>query len=191
MCTCLKYSLFWAPVQCLLVPDWTAFCPGCSKQSWLNTFRLAAFGVPPCVAQDAGQIWLQHVWSSLDTMWWATAEFPKHCCHLWQARCFYLFIHGLFTQQISLGLLQALSRTQKQTRTYRSVVFWVRRNPDTYQAHPHLIFLLRKLRPREMKCSTTSGLSASYCPSWREGLLLKCGGAGPKFHVGPSGAGMA
>lgn len=189
MCTCLKYSLFWTPVQCLLVPDWTAFCPGCSKQSWLNTFHLAAFGVPPCVAQDAGQIWLQHVWSSLDTMWWATAEFPKHCCHLWQARCFYLFIHGLFIQQISLRT-RVITGTEQNTKANKNLqVRGVL--SDAYQAHPHLIFLLRKLRPRKMKCSTTSGLSASYCPSWREGLLLKCGGAGPKFHVCPSGAGMA
>lgn len=120
MCTCLKYSLFWAPVQCLLVPDWTAFCPGCSKQSWLNTFRLAAFGVPPCVAQDAGQIWLQHVWSSLDTMWWATAEFPKHCCHLWQARYFYLFIHGLFTQQISLRT-RIITGTEQNTKANKNL----------------------------------------------------------------------
>lgn len=54
-----------------------------------------------------------------------------------------------------------------------------------------LIVLLRKLRPRKRKCSTSSGPSASYCPSWCEGLLLRCGGAGPKFHVGPSGARMA
>lgn len=108
------------PVQCLLVPDWTAFCPGCSKQAWLNTFHLAAFGVPPCMAQHAGQIWLQHVWSSLDTMWWATAEFPKHCCHLWQARSFYLFIHGLFIQQTSLRT-QVITGTEQNTKANKNL----------------------------------------------------------------------
>ena len=48
-----------------------------------------------------------------------------------------------------------------------------------------LIFLLRKLRPRKMKCSTSNGLSASYCPSWCEGLFLKCGGAGQNSTWGP------
>lgn len=167
----------------LLVPDWTAFCPGCSKQSWLNTFHLAAFGVPPMceagcrpdMASACLVIKRHHVMS------FPNPEFPKHCCHLWQARCFYLFIHGLFIQQISLrtsGYYRHWAEHKKQTRTYRSVVFWWR-----LSGPPHLIFLLRKLRPRKIKCSTTSGLSASYCPSWREGLLLKCGGTGPKFHV--------
>ena len=57
-----------------------------------------------------------------------------------------------------------------------------------YQAHPpHSP--PEETEARKRKCSTSNGPSASYCPSWCEGLFRKCGGAGPKFHMGPSGEG--
>ena len=54
-----------------------------------------------------------------------------------------------------------------------------------------LIFLLRKLRPREVKCFTSDGPSAGHCPGRCGLLLLRCGGAMQTSTWAPLGRGWS
>lgn len=110
-----------------------------------------------------------------------STEFPSICS---------LLVHSeILLRKYVITLCWALSRNTKTNKNLE-VHDILSKKESCHSSGPIPMFLLRKLRPREAKCSTSGGQSADHCPSQGRVLFLSCGALGPKLHMGLSGDGL-